>query len=362
MLSRSALPLVVATSLVVSSVARAADPVAAESLFEDGKRLMTQDRYTEACPKFEESQRLDPGLGTQFHLADCWQHLGRMASAWALFRSVESQARALGQAGRVRVAHDRAAALEQALSKIVVVPQADAPGLEIRRDGIVIGRELWDWPIAVDAGFHVIAASAPNKQTWSTSVDVPPNGNTVTVEVPTLADTEESAHKVEPQPRATASAGPLVSRQTGVTEPMPPDSIQQPVVQDRGGVQRGFGWVFVGAGVAGLAAGAYFGAKWLEDRSSSTAHCDSNVCDATGLSMRDDARTEGRYAGVLLAAGGGALLVGAILAATAPSSRVVVDTAKASDPAATREPAKASLRLAPMLSPYGAGLGVSSAW
>jgi hypothetical protein len=355
----------VASLLLVPSVARAGDPAAAESLFDDGKQLMAQDRYAEACPKFEESQKLDPGLGTQFHLADCWQHLGRMASAWALFRSVESQARVLGQAGRVRVAHDRATALEQALSKIVVVPQAEAPGLEIRRDGIEIGRELWDWPVAVDAGPHVVTATAPNKQAWSTTVDVPPHGNVVTVEVPLLADTEGTAHKIEPT-QGTAATAPmaasLASGQSGVTEPMPPDVAEKNVVKDRGGVQRGVGWFLVGAGVAGLGAGAYFGTKWLEDRSSANTHCVNNVCDATGLSLRDDAHTEQRYATVFLAAGGGAILLGAVLAATAPSAHVVVGEQKVRAPSSPSGYAKANLKIAPILSPYGGGLGVSSAW
>ena len=50
-----------------------ADRAAAQALFEQGRDLMARDRAEEACPRFEESQRLDSGLGTQFHLATCYE-------------------------------------------------------------------------------------------------------------------------------------------------------------------------------------------------------------------------------------------------------------------------------------------------
>src|SRR5215831_17646129 len=107
--------------LLAPSVARAGDPVAAQALFDEAKQLVADGHYAAACPKFAESQQADPGAGTQFHLADCWQHVGRVASAWALFREVESQAHARGETGRERVAHDRAAALEPFLPKLKIV-------------------------------------------------------------------------------------------------------------------------------------------------------------------------------------------------------------------------------------------------
>src|SRR5258708_13477040 len=42
------------------------DPVAAQALYDDGRKLMEKKKYAEACAKFEESQRLDPGVGTHY--------------------------------------------------------------------------------------------------------------------------------------------------------------------------------------------------------------------------------------------------------------------------------------------------------
>src|SRR5687768_2018720 len=84
--------------LMATEEARAqSDSAAARALFAEGRSLMEGERFAEACPKFEESLRLDDGMGTQFNLAHCWDKLGRTASAWALFLDVAAAARAGNQ-------------------------------------------------------------------------------------------------------------------------------------------------------------------------------------------------------------------------------------------------------------------------
>src|SRR5258706_7527469 len=114
-----AAPIAIA-ALSITHTARAGDPAAAQALFDQAKQLVAAQRYSEACPKLEESQRLDPGMGTLFHLADCDEHIGKTATAWAAFLDVAGQARSAGQQPRERIARERAAALEPTLARLPI--------------------------------------------------------------------------------------------------------------------------------------------------------------------------------------------------------------------------------------------------
>lgn len=356
-----------ATASAVLSVAPGAraqgNTSAAQALFDSAKELMTQERYGEACPKFAESNRLDPGIGTKFHLADCWQHLGRTASAWSLFREVESEAHTRDQPGRERVAHDRAAGLEPFLSKLVIQPRdaASLPHVEVLRDGLEVDRDHWNAAVPVDPGTHVVAVTAPGKEPWSTTVDVPPQGKIVTVEVPALLDRGAVAAASPPPgaapglvtpPRAIEPARPPSPRPPppGVAEPMPMTLNEVPHLENRGSGQRAVGWFFLGAGIAGLATASYFTVVWIDRHNDVALHCAGQFCDPAGVQYRNDEQTA-RIATISSAsAGAGALLLGVILLGTAPGPRVVMRTASA-------------IQVEPLINPRGpSGLAVVGAW
>src|SRR5258706_859613 len=199
--------------------ALASDPSAAQALFDQSKQLVSAGRFAEACPKLEESQRLDPGMGTLFHLADCDEHIGKTASAWAAFLDVAAQARAAGQGARERIARDRATALEPSLARMTILGGAvtTVPGLEVRRDGVVIGKGQWGAALPVDPGQHEIRAAAPGKLAWTGMVRVDVHGRE-TVTLPPLADAPVAAtHEAVGSTQTTAALAdiPQADRSNG---------------------------------------------------------------------------------------------------------------------------------------------------
>ena len=185
----------------VSRSAAATDPAAATMLFNEARHLAASGRYPEACPKFEESQRLDPGIGTQFNLADCYEHTSRIASAWALFLDVASAAGGTGQLARESVARKRAGGARAAACRSSRSRSPGAwPGWRCAAMARCSARRPGTARSPSTRGATPIEASAPGKKKWSTLVTVGRNGATVTVAIPTLEE------RGQPPPPSAAPA------------------------------------------------------------------------------------------------------------------------------------------------------------
>lgn len=183
----------------------AASRAAAQTLFDEARKLTAAGSYTEACPKFEESQKLDPGFGTAFYLADCWQHIGRTASAWALYHEVADGTKAAGQVDRSAVAKARATVLEGSLSKLSIAVAEPVPDLRVERNGTVVGKALWGSSVPVDPGEHKIVATAPGRKRWEKTILVRPDGGHEALTIPAL-EVEVVEQKPE-TPSLTPSSG-----------------------------------------------------------------------------------------------------------------------------------------------------------
>jgi hypothetical protein len=292
-----------------SALARAGasptDRGAAEVLFNDAKQLVAQGKFAEACPKFAESQRLDAGIGTMLYLADCYEKNGQTASAWIEFREAASAAKVAGQADREKKARERAAALEPKISRLAVgvTPGAEVAGLELRRDGEIIGKPLWGTAVPLDPGEHLIEARAPGKKSWQTRVQLPPEASApVVVEAPALE---------------AAPATPSPPNGTGVAS-----APAAPAAFVKGNTVRIAGYTAMGVGVASAAVGGALGLLAIRANQESNDIVDSsdvsangkcrpnNACGAEGERLRHNAllaatgSTIGVVAGAVLFTGG----------------------------------------------------------
>src|SRR5262249_20611614 len=223
--------------------------------------------YAEACPKFRESERLDPRIATQFKLADCYEHIGRTASAWVNFLEVATATKAAGDAERERVARSRAAALEPTLSRLTVRVQDEGlAGLVVRRDGEIVGRPQWGIAVPVDPGEHEIGAEAPGKRAWQTKVRVPASAASISLVVPPL-EQAPSASSGRDMSRSAAEAG------SDAPDPgSPSGEVDTQPTERRGSGQRVAGIVIGSVGLVGAGVGAAFGLLAMSKQHDATGH------------------------------------------------------------------------------------------
>lgn len=311
--SRAALLCALACNIPLAVRAQARDKAAAEALFDEGRKLMAAGDYAAACPKFAASQALDAGVGTQLNLADCYEKLGKTASAWALFRETSAAARSAGSPERERIARERAAALEPQLSYLTIMAPAEAENVTITRDAMRLDAAAIGSALPVDPDDYEIAASAPGKRPWSIRVRVAPTSR-VSVNVPLLEDEPLVAEKTAAELRAME---PQLTAAAATAQPPAPSSTQELI-----------GIIGTGAGVAALAVGGLFGLKAATTWSDAKANCDPYpYCGEDGQRLANDAQQSATISTIATVAGGVLLAGGLVLWLTAPGEPRETETA-----------------------------------
>jgi hypothetical protein len=331
---RYACVVVAASPLSFVSAAEAqgndADRAAAESLFETGRKLMTEKKYAEACPKLAESFRLDPTTGTLLNLAVCHRDEGKIASAWAEFKDAASLARRDGRSDREQFAQEQSKTLEPRLPRltITVAADAEAEGLSVSRDGSALPKPVWGVPIAVDPGDHVVMATAPGRVKWEASIQVAEREAKI-VAVPVLQVDSNAAAGTAPAGGVAAPAGSATPVESGPAPAAPSENQGKRIAA----------YAALGLGAVGLGVGAFFGIDAMSKKSESDDNCTPG-CNQTAVDLSHDARTAARISTVgfgvgLVGAGVGTWLLltsgGSAESARAPRRALYVDPIVASD-------------------------------
>lgn len=306
-------PLAVAASFALafalaSARAHGGEPIAgtsvqasslAERLFQDGKALAEAGDQEGACAKFEASLKLDPrAVGTLLNIAMCKEATGKLATAWGLYREVATRSRGT-RADRVELAEKKERELAPRLSTLAIEVPSDHPsGMTVRIDGLVLEEGAWSSALPVDAGEHVVEASAPRFVASSVRVKVVGERQRVPVKVPRLV--AEPAKKAE-APRSET--------------PTPPPSH----------AARNVGIVLTAAGVVALGVGGAFGVDVLARADAPKKACpapciDGSPAAADSQSRYDALGREALVTNILLPVGGAVTLAGLYLWLVAGSS------------------------------------------
>jgi len=291
------------------------EKAAAESLFDQGRAAMQEGDFAKACGLLERSQRVDPGVGTLLYLAECFEKSGRTASAWATFREAADAATAVRDTNRARIGRERAARLEPQLSRLTVQVASEVQqitALAIERSGRGVQPAMWNVPVPVDPGDYTVTASAPGYEPSSQPVSIGDRAARVSVTIPLLKKAAESA------PSSSAVTLPDPSN-PGPLPQAPVPSAE--TAGSRGQGQRTIAYFVGGAGIVGVGLGTVFGLRAISKNREAKDHCPGYLCnDAQGESAASDAKTAARISDVAVGAGIAALVGGAVLYFTAPTS------------------------------------------
>jgi hypothetical protein len=327
-------PLLLGFSMLLTANEALAEPrpapdADAVALFDEGRHLMAESKFAEAIPKFEESLRHARSVGALLNLGRCYEEAGRMASAWATYRAAAALARELHDA-REEAADRFAAAVRPKVSTLTIDARALAgiDGALVKRVGVVVGPGAYGDASPIDAGEHVVEATAPGKKRWIGRVTVA-RGDAAVIAIARLEDAPVAARASIDAPVAESGSDALP----------PPSS-----------TQRTIGYVGIGVGVAGLATGALAGLFALTKHKDATTACPTypEHCPSDGSAdaANDASRTWATVSTIAFIAGGAATALGVALVVTSPRAHGK----------------EAAVRVVPVVTARGAGLGAVASW
>jgi tetratricopeptide (TPR) repeat protein len=288
----------------------------AEVLFREGRELLLAGKNAEACVRFEKSQAVDRALGTLLNLADCHESMGKTATALSDFQEAARWGESTGQKERSKVAKQRVEALMRRVPHLKVVAPAGLADLQVALDQAPLATQSLGVELAVDPGEHTLEATAPGRRAWKTTIQLPAEPKSVTVEIPEL-DSEMVAetNPVATGPASVAAAAPGVSQAPPQTAP---------------GMTKGrvASYVLLGTGAVGLAVGIGLGVNAKTLWGAAQPNCVDRTCDATGFKMATDAKQSANAASVAIAIGSTLAIGGGVLwILTRPSSSVRITPA-----------------------------------
>jgi hypothetical protein len=280
--------------------------MSAEVLFNDGVAQMKAGKYAAACPKIEESQRLEPRPGTLFTLAECRAKEGKIATALARYEeylrvfSRMPDAEKSKQRGRDKIAEAKRAELKPKVPQLKLALPPTAPSTtRVEKDGVELGRASLDTWLPVDPGEIVLVVTTPGGGRRETKATLSPGDRReLTLELPAAS---------------SASSEPDVTTSPGGPAPETPRAETKK--------NNTLAWVALGIGGAGLVASAVTGALALSKKGAIDDNCgiggDDTACNAEGKDAADSAQTLALVSTVSFAVGvvgigtGTVLLIGA---------------------------------------------------
>ncbi len=189
----------VATALLGVAPVRAQDaedPVKrARMMFHQGLELEQAGNWAGALKLFRDVSQVKMTPQVRFHIALCEENLGKLVAALGGYELALADADSVGESFRAEV-EEKIAALRGRIPKLVIERGDGAEAAKIELDGVLLGSSSIGVEVPVDPGPHVVTATAPGLEDFSTTIEIS-EGTTETVSV-TLAEAEVEPVEAEP--------------------------------------------------------------------------------------------------------------------------------------------------------------------
>jgi hypothetical protein len=285
----------VAGSAVVSAQPASSDAQKrADALFSQGQRFLKNKEYAVACAAFEQSQKLDPAIGTQLNIALCYEQWGHSAAAYHAFLEAARIAEAASDE-RGPKALLRAQELKPKLATLTLIISDDGlpadkpdPAAVIVLDGKGLNKRKMR-NMLLDPGAHQLEVRAPGREPVTRKFSLV-MGQREEFEL----DIPAPLQGTEPAPRS------LSTRRLAV------------------------GWTLTGLGVVGAGAAGYLAVVARRDyRAEFKGNCSSatNECNEAGYLATHDARRRANIASIVAGGGLALAVTGVVVLLTGRTSR-----------------------------------------
>lgn len=273
----------------------------ADDLFKQGKKLMAEKKYAEACPKFEDSFKQDAGLGTELNIGRCYEEWGKLGKAYRAYTDALKRAEDAKDPRAPKI-KDLVAKLEPQVPRLVIhIPDgADTAGLQVAIDGVPV--DDITAPQLLDPGPKQVEYALGSGTRKKKLVPLERNGTSeITLELP--KGKGETKHE------------PVVT-----TRAPPPPIEEAPNV---GHGQRVAGVAIAGVGVVAVGISTYLALSARSKYNDALhSHCMdmTNACDMQGLTDTHDARSSANTATIIGGVGLAAVAAGIVIYVIAPKA------------------------------------------
>ena len=284
---------------LVLALATSAYADKADDLFKQGKKLMAEKKFAEACPKLEKSFDIDPQIGTELNIGRCYEEWGKLGKAYRAYTDAAKRADDAKDARAPKI-KELIAKLEPNVPKLVIhVPDgADTAGLQVAIDGVAITD--FTTPQLLDPGPKSVEYALGSGARKSKLVPMERGATSeITLDLPKKTDkTADKVAVVEKPAPAPESAAPNV-----------------------GHGQRVAGVAIASAGVVAFGGSTYLAlAARSKYNDALAANCMgmTTACNMQGLTDTHDARSQANTATIIGGVGVAAIATGVVLYVIAP--------------------------------------------